>query len=146
MARNSDGSYFCSHSSLGAVKPGMAWLPVMARDSGTSASSSTHSAKARVSFHKMAARSSCCCLSSSVAPCIWPDSAMPRKPENATGWALRMAAITSSVACHQSSGFCSDQPGCGLDTRRVTPLLARMVCASSARMALTSEVPISIPR
>ena len=46
----------CSQSSFGAVKLGSAMLPVMLRELVTMASSSTHSARARVSLHNIAGR------------------------------------------------------------------------------------------
>ena len=57
MLSKTERSYFCSHRSLGAVKLGSAMLPVMLRELVTIASSSRHSARARVSLHRMAGRS-----------------------------------------------------------------------------------------
>jgi len=54
----------------GAVKPGMATLPVTCRSVGNVASRSAHSAAERTSFHRMAGRSTAPVSSSSTAPCI----------------------------------------------------------------------------
>jgi hypothetical protein len=80
--RKTSGSCAATHSSFGAVKPGIARLPVIARLCGARRSSSAHSAPLRPSFHKMAARRTRSPLSSSVAPCICPDSPMARTAAN----------------------------------------------------------------
>ena len=67
------GSFSRTHTSLGAVKPGMAMLPVMSRERGSAFSSVAHCCSLRPSFHRMAGRSGLSPASSRVAPCIWPD-------------------------------------------------------------------------
>ena len=68
------GSWRLTHISFGAVKPGMAMLPVTR--SLTSLISAA-SAADRPSFHRMQGRSTLSASSSSVAPCIWPERPMP---------------------------------------------------------------------
>ncbi len=50
-----------------------------------------------------------------------------------------------SLACHQSCGRCSDQPGLGRDTSRCTLSLSTTLWASSINTALTDDVPTSMP-
>ena len=65
------GSCTRTHSSFGAVNPGIARLPVIRVISGTACFEFERIARAlRPSFHKMAGRRARWCLSSSVAPCI----------------------------------------------------------------------------
>ena len=47
--------------------------------------------------------------SSVTSPCIWPERPMPATPS------VRPSSACS-VASHQSSGFCSDQPGLGVES------------------------------
>ena len=78
-------SWARTQSSFGAVKPGIARLPVIARDAGTARSSAAHSATLRPSFHSIAGRSTASLASSSVAPCIWPESPTARTARQAAG-------------------------------------------------------------
>ena len=91
------------------MKPGSARLPVSAssRSSPSAASISAHSAPVRWSFQRIAGRSTRSPSSSTTSPCICPES--PIGP----------AGIRASAACaarHQSSGSCSAQPGCGVES------------------------------
>ena len=58
------------HQLRRAVKPGIARLPVIRRECGTTASSAVHSAPERPSFQRMAGRSTAPRASSSVAPVL----------------------------------------------------------------------------
>eukprot|EP00042_Codosiga_hollandica_P002803 m.930314 g.930314 ORF g.930314 m.930314 type:complete len:357 (-) comp174465_c0_seq1:7-1077(-) len=140
------GSCFFTHNSLGAVKPGIARLPAMSCRRGAAAVSSSHSAWLRPSFHRMAARSTASVLSSSTAPCIWPDRPMPRTAAKAIGWAARSLATAASVACHQSPGACSDHSGSGDDSVSALPAVPTIRPSPSSSSSLTSEVPRSMPR
>ena len=98
------GSLFLIQASFGAVKPGNTMLPVSARKRG-SASSSAASAWLRVSFHRMQGRSTWSSASSTVAPCMWPDSPMPLTAENCFGCWRAVRPSRCSVAEIQSAGI-----------------------------------------
>ncbi len=109
------GSCRATQASFGAVKPGKTILPVMARKRG-SASSAAASTWLRVSFHRMQGRRTWSAASISVAPCMWPERPIPLTAESAGPWLAFSAPTASRVARIQSSGSCSDQPGCGRET------------------------------
>ncbi len=147
VASNTSGSWCFTHSSFGAVNPGMAMLPARAVRSGSRRCISAHSAPLRPSFHRIAGRSTRPAPSSSVAPCICPDSPIPASAfQSASLAAARAAAIAASVPCHQSSGSCSDHSGCGRDTSSGALPTAITRCAPSISSALTEDVPTSSPR
>ena len=146
ICANTSGSCVRSHSSLGAVKPGMARLPVIWREVGTACSSSAHSALARPSFHRIAGRSTWPCAPSTTAPCMWPDRPMPRTWAQAAGTCTRSWATAASTAASQSAGCCSLQVGCGRYWGTAASAVAMTVCTSSSSNSLTPEVPKSIPR
>ena len=79
------------------MKPGIARLPVIRRESGARASRAAHSASARPSFHRMAGRSTPPRASRRVAPCIWPESPIPRTAESA-------APVLGLEAVHRPAG------------------------------------------
>jgi hypothetical protein len=144
MRANSAGSCWRTHSSFGAVKPGIAALPVIERKPGTAASSCAHCATLRPSSQSMQERSTCPSASTSVAPCIWPARPMARTARSAFGCSAARASRQSQVAAHQSSGSCSDQPGYG----RLTASGAcaePITCSPSSSSAFTPEVPRSMP-
>ena len=143
---NTAGSCVRIHSSLGAVKPGMARLPVIWREVGTADSSCAHSALARPSFHKMAGRSTWPCAPSTTAPCMWPERPMPRTCAHAAGACARNCATAVSTAAHQSAGCCSLQVGWGRSWGTAASAVATTDCWSSSNRSLTPEVPKSIPR
>src|SRR5690606_18052923 len=71
----------------------------------------------------------------------------PRTVASTAGWAARRPAIASSVARIQSAGSCSDQPACGRAVfTSVLEAEPTTVCSASISMALTLDVPRSIPR
>ena len=113
--RRQSGSWRRSHSSFGAVKPGSARLPVssISRSRPTVSSISAHSAAGalvvpedRRAQHAVAPRRA------------RPARASGRESPIPSGAPAAAAAATStdSVACHQSSGSCSAQPGRGVES------------------------------
>ncbi len=138
------GSCLRSQAIFGAVKPGIAMLPATARARGKAASISAHSAWLRPSFHRIAGRRTASSASRQTAPCIWPESPMPRSP--AREWLAASASIVRSTAVHQAAGSCSDQPGWGRWT--VSGSLACPISrwSRSKRTVFTDDVPISMPR
>ena len=84
--------------------------------------------------------------SRSVAPCICPDRPIPASAAKGRRLRLRICWTASSVAFHQSRGFCSDQPLRGRDTLNAEDALSTSFCPSSIRTALTDDVPTSMPR
>src|SRR3989440_8937852 len=97
---------------------------------------SAHSAAVRWSFHRIAGRSTRCSASRTTSPCICPDS-----PTGPSGNPPR----TSSAARHQSSGSCSDQPGCGRESGYSALAVARTCPSPSIATPLTADVPTSRP-
>ena len=93
------------------MKPVRARLPVsaMRRSSPMRSSISAHSAAVRWSFQRIAGRRTSPRSSRQTRPCIWPDR--PTRPSEAPS---RVSA--ASLARHQSSGSCSAQPGCGVES------------------------------
>src|SRR5450755_3433674 len=142
----SAGSCSRSQSSLGAVNPGIAALPAMARSAGTAASSALHCALLRPSFHRMAGRRTTSSRSRRTAPCICPDGPIARTAAIAAGCAARSRSIAASSAAHQSAGSCSAQRGCGRTVTSASPTLATSRCASSRSTSFSSDVPRSMPR
>ena len=51
----------------------------------------------------------------------------------------------SLVAFHQSSGFCSDQPGLGVESGYATSRRSSTSPSSATAMTLTADVPTSMP-
>ena len=110
-ARSSRARACAATAASGAVKPVSARLPVSStrRSKPTRSSISAHSAPVRWSFQRIAGRIGRSAASSVTSPCIWPERPMPATPS------VRPSSACS-VASHQSSGFCSDQPGRGVDS------------------------------
>jgi hypothetical protein len=143
VSLNTAGSFSRTHTSFGAVNPGIAMFPVMSRERGSVFSSVAHCCSLRPSFHRIAGRSGWSVASSNVAPCIWPD----RPTAFTAARAFAGSALTAAlVALHQSAGFCSDHPGCGRETFSAAEACSTTVSSSSTMTALTLEVPISMPR
>ena len=116
MRAQTSGSCSRTQTSLGAVKPVSASLPVisMSRCAPTASRITSHSAAVRWSFHRMAGRSTASEASSRTAPCIWPVSPIASISSARTSVessTLRMA-VTAPV--HQSAGSCSLQSGLGM--------------------------------
>ena len=144
--RTTSGSCAATHSSFGAVKPGMARLPVIAREP-------------RLAAFQLDAFGPRCARRSTgwrgAGPGLrrragWRRASVRTGPIPVTaatsaGWAARKARTARSTAAHQDSGSCSDHKGWGRWTVRDSVDSATMSWASSTRTALTPEVPISNP-
>src|SRR4029077_13685028 len=97
---------------------------------------SAHSGAVRWSFHRIAGRSTRWSASRTTSPCICPDS-----PTGPSGNRPR----TSPAARHQSSGSCSDHPGCGRESGYSALAVASTCPSSSMATPLTAVVPTSRP-
>ncbi len=117
-------------------------LPVIRRKAGSS-SIACASAAARVSFHRIAGRSTVSEASSTVAPCICPERPMARTPDRSV--AAFSAVITWPAASVQSCGACSDQPLCGRETVSGAVASPSRRCASSSTTPFSPDVPRSSP-
>ena len=91
------------------MKPASARLPVssISRSSPTRASISAHSAPVRPSFQRIAGPQHLAVRAEHDEPVH-----LPREADRAVGQPRR----TASAARHQSSGSCSAQPGCGVES------------------------------
>ena len=98
------------------MKPSSAGLPTSLRRPVLPSASviKRHWAVVRTSFHSIAGLSTLSALSSSTELCICPDS--PTASTLRTPAAAHAARTASTVACHQSAGSCSAQPGLETDT------------------------------
>jgi hypothetical protein len=143
--RKISGSCSATHSSFGAVKPGIARLPAICGSDGRRRTSSSHCAALRVSHHRIAGRSTWRSSSTSTAPCIWPDRPIACTADHASGWLARSARAAATSASHQSCGCCSAQCGCGRETVSGAPAVATSVPCESTSASLSSEVPRSMP-
>ena len=140
MRANSSGSCLRSQSSFGAVKPVSARFPVRARSRSKPIrlSISAVSAAVRWSFQRIAGRSGASSVPSDTSPCIWPE-----RP-TAAGSTPRRASVPS-LARTQSSGSCSAQSGCGVESGYPSSARASTPPPSSMAIALTPVVPTSSP-
>src|SRR6266545_3344793 len=113
------GSWSRTHTSLGAVNPVRASLPVIAisRSGPTAWRIASHSAPVRWSFHRMAGRSTSPARSSSTAPCICPVNPIATTSSPATPDDPRAAWMTAVAPFHQRRGSCSLQSGCARQDR-----------------------------
>ena len=134
-----------TQSSFGAVNPGIARLPVM-RAAARRAPLELGALGARCGRRSTGspAAATRSAASSSVAPCIWPESPTAATPRVAPRAASSRTA--ASVARHQSSGSCSDQSGRGRDTSSGAVACVDQRAGASSRTAFTAEVPRSMPR
>ena len=141
MRACTSGSCSASHVSLGAVKPASARLPLSATSRSIPSSCSMRVACGwlRPSFQRMAGRSGRRSAPSATSPCIWPDRPIP------SAAAASRLRRTASVAVHQSSGSCSDQPGWGMEIGMGCSASSRTAPRSSITTPLAEEVPTSIP-
>src|SRR3954447_1265792 len=124
----------------------MARLPAIVCSDGQRRSSATHSACERPSFQRIAGRSGRPSSSSSVAPCIWPDSPIPRTRATSRGWRAARSSTAPTAASTQPSGSCSDHSGAGCDSASSRAAVATTAPASLTSTAFTPDVPMSIPR
>ena len=138
------GSCLRSHSSLGAVKPVSARLPVreISRSSPTRSSISAHSAAVRPSFQRIAGRTTSSCASSATRPCICPPRPMPAGSPARS----RSRASTACDAVHQSCGSCSAHPGRGVASPYSSSSTASTSPSGPTAMPLVELVPTSSPK
>ena len=143
---NTAGSCLRTHSSLGAVKPGMAMLPVTCRRVGNVASSSAHSAAGANVVPQDGRPQHGAGLVQQHRAVHLAGQADALDRGQGRGVVAAQASMTSSIACHQACGSCSLCPGDGRCTDSGTVALPTTCCASSTSNALTAEVPKSRPR
>ena len=122
------------------MNPVSARLPVSStsRSNPTRSSISAHSSPVRWSFHRIAGRTGRSDASSVTSPCIWPESPIPATPSVSPSSAC-------SVARHQSSGFCSDHPGFGVESGYGTSRRSTTSPSSATAITFTADVPTSMP-
>ena len=123
------------------MKPASARLPVSSirRARPTRSSISAHSAPVRWSFQRIAGRSTASSAPSATRPCIWPE-----KPSGSPSF-QPSSSRAERLACHQSSGSCSAQPGCGVESGYSRSTRASTSPAGEIAIALTPVVPTSSP-
>ena len=122
------------------MKPVSARLPVssISRSSPIRSSISAHSAAVRWSFQRIAGRSTRSASSRQTSPCIWPERPSQTSPNG-------NLSSTASAARHQSSGSCSAQPGCGVESGYGSSSVASTSPSGEIATALTPVVPTSSP-
>ena len=128
------------------VRAGLATIRIRASRPPARSSISRHSAAVRWSFQSRAGRITSPPSSRKTEPCIWPLRPMP-------GDVVRLelarrpgpGRTVSTVASHQSSGSCSDQPGRGWSQGYSADAEARIVPRSSIASVLVPDVPMSMP-
>ena len=109
------GSWSRTHSTLGAVSPVTASLPVtsMSCCAPMVRRISSHSAAVRWSFHRIAGRMTAPAASSSTIPCIWPVSPIAATSAPLTPVVARTDRIAVVAPSHHSAGSCSLHSGRG---------------------------------
>ncbi len=140
---HTSGSWLRSHSSLGAVKPGRARLPVssISRRRPTVFSISRHSAAVRWSFQRIAGRRTRSAESSATRPCIWP-----REPDPVgRSGAARAAPAPTRWLATSPRGPARPSPAVASTADSSASARASTDPCSSIAMPLTPEVPTSIP-
>ena len=85
-------------------------------------------------------------LSRKTLPCICPLRPMPFTSDGLKTPFCTICLTELIVAFAQSSGFCSDQPGLGLESGYSIVTEARIVPSSRIAIVLVPLVPISMPR
>ena len=97
----------------------------------------------RWSHQRMAGRITWFASSRATSPCIWPEKLTPAISSLGTHFTILFSP--SATAFHQSSGFCSAQPGRGVYSGYSTVALAATLPVSSTAMHFAPEVPLSMP-
>src|SRR5262245_33818198 len=110
----------------------------MSRSRPIRSSISAHSAPVRWSFQRIAGRTTLSWSSRATRPCIWPERPIPAMSPPSS-------ARAASLARHQSSGSCSDQPGRGVESRYERSAVATTSPSGVIAIALTPVVPTSRP-
>ena len=76
-------------------------------------------------------------------PCIWPPKLIPATCDLSASF---NNSLSPSIAwAYQSSGFCSDQPGCGKNKGYSLVTVPWILPVSSISTSLTDDVPKSTP-
>ncbi len=140
------GSFSRTHRILPAVNPVRAGLPASSISFArpTFCSISAHCVAVRWSFHIIHGRSTLPASSSSTSPCICPVRPIPAMASLPVR--ERTCRMLVTVAFHQSSGFCSAQPGRGTCIGYSVVTSARTEPSGEIRTALLPDVPMSMPR
>ena len=145
VLRYTSGRCSRSHTMVMAAAYGPMRAPVIfCQSRGESAASSggTRSA-ARVSIQVRAGASGRALPSTGTIVSPWVDTARARTLSPPASATTCLAAATTLV--HQSSAFCSDHPGRGLEMPYSTPASATACASSSTNSAFTAVVPTSMP-
>ena len=142
---NFSGSFFFIHRIFGAVKPAKAMFAVYADSFSLPISLLRYSVSfwERPSFQRIAGRITLSFSSSVTSPCICPPKPIPATLERSIPSVSSF--IPSTLCVNQSSGFCSDQPGCGKNNGYSFDTVFSIVPFSSIANNLTADVPKSIP-
>ena len=104
-----------------------------------------HCSAVRWSFQSNAGRNGLGPLPRKTLPCIWPERPMPPMSAGRSLAFFSTALVAFPAAAHQSSGFCSDQPGLGEEIGCSAIAVAITVPSSSQMSVLVPLVPMSIP-
>ena len=130
-----------ARAASGAVKPVSARLPVSAisRSRPTRSSISAHSAPVRWSFQRIAGRSTRSCV-------VEADETVHLAGEaDSVAVDAEASERCSRSRASQSSGSCSDQPGCGVESGYVSSADETTSPSGVIAIALTPVVPTSRP-
>ena len=142
---NFSGSFFFIHRIFGAVKPAKAMFAVYCDNLSLPISLLRYSVSfwERPSFQRIAGRMTLSFSSSVTSPCICPPKPIPATWERSIPSVSSF--IPSTLWVNQSSGFCSDQPGCGKNSGYSFDTILQILPDSSIRRSFTAEVPKSTP-
>ena len=139
------GSFFCIQRIFGAVNPANAMFAVYWESLSFPMTVFRYSVSSpvRPSFQRIAGRITLSSLSSVTRPCIWPPKPIPATSLRSIPSVSSL--IPSMLWVNQSSGFCSDQPGCGKNSGYSFDTMLQIFPDSSIRRSFTAEVPRSTP-
>ena len=142
---NFSGSFFFIHRIFGAVKPANAIFAVYWESLSLPITLFRYSVslEVRPSFQRIAGRITWSWASNVTSPCIWPPKLIPATCERSMPSVSSF--IPSILFSYQSSGFCSDQPGCGKNSGYSFETILQIFPDSSIRRSFTAEVPRSTP-
>ena len=139
------GSCFFIQRIFGAVNPANAMFAVYSDNFSFPITSFRYSVSSPVlpSFHRIAGRMTLSSLSNATNPCICPPKLIPATCD------LSHSAVSSLIPSidfsNQSSGFCSDHPGCGKKSGYSFETIFLMSPVSSITRSFTADVPRSTP-
>ena len=126
-------------------RAGLATRSINASRPPAFSSMSRHWSAVRWSFHKSAGRNAVAPSPRKTEPCICPERPIAPMSAALRPDFFRTARVALMVACHQSSGFCSDHPGFGEEIGCSAIAVARTFPLSSQMSVLVPLVPMSIP-